>query len=432
MIRSFRFLYLTFCWSFPEFLVGLTAFRMWGRQSLLTKALLLQWLLWFASPPALASSLTPQHVSTTLFNTTTTTATPSNNSKCVWKQLGEKNFADNPTHITVKAARDPANISLIFVANDNTGGTYEGTLHEEVINSTPRNVSLYSDKSGIGLLGIKFYALSQGKTYSDSLMGELTFSHFKVVGDLLEWSWLCRAEGGQTSQETSITSTTHGDVTGTSATTTTSTKHDDHFSTSTTTTTHEGISSVNADTIIQINSDQDTMGRIYQSEELPDTTQVIWDLFTVVRTYQSGELPDTTQDITQITNPVTSETAATTGRSPEIRLGYSSSLSTGFPTTDATTTVVVDEDARKSRDSAEKVNENPDESQDSSNGITSALSTIAVVIVVFIIIVIYKMYKRQEKTGHLNFEVHENEIVEAGDVGRERGASGRPEADDCV
>lgn len=391
---------------------------MWGRHSPLTKALLLQWLMWFASPPALASSLTPHYVSTTLF----TTAKPSNNSKCVWKELGEKNFTDNPTHLTVKAAHDPANISLIFVANNNTGGTYEKTLHEETINSTSRNVSLYSDKSGIGLLGIMFYAQLLGKTYSGSLLGEFTFSHFKVVGDLLEWSWLCRAEGdGQTSQETSITSKTLGDLTGTSATMITSINHDGHFSISTNTK-YEDISSVSTestDTNTQTNSDQVTMSRIYQSEELPDTTQVIWDLFTVVRTYQSGELPDTTKDITQITRTVTKETTTTTPG--------------GSPTTDDTTTVMVDEkDTRESRESAENVNENTNESQDSSNGITSALSSIAVVIIVIIIIIIYKMYKRREKMGHLDLEVHENEIFEAGGVGTERAVSGNPEVNDNV
>ncbi|KAK3867418.1 hypothetical protein Pcinc_027116 [Petrolisthes cinctipes] len=461
------------CWFLSELLSGCTAFRMWVWQCLVTKALLLQWLLWFVSQPALTSSImtpqsmhTPKITTTTTTTTTTKTASPpdnstttttNNNNKCIWKELGERNFADNPTRLTIKAAQDPANISVVFVAKNNTGGIYEKTLHEEGITSTPQNVSLYSNN--LGSFGITFYAQFMDKNYSDSLSGEFTSNHFRVLGNLVEWSWVCEAEDRETSLENSrSSSTSSNDVKETTSVRATNpfTNHYDQFSSSTydydyffstTTTNHyDHFSSINHEGTNNNNNNN----YYYYNVNLDTVTQITSDLIMDETNQQTTELPDTTQQTT--TTLVSSEKENTTSvTSSETSLGeypnYSSS-STDFPTTYAATTVMMSENVGKSQDTSENnIKENNNEGQDfsenneetksegqgSSTRLPYVLLSICVVVVVICIVVI--LYKRHEQRGHLDMREHENNEV-AGKASRgyveTQGESGTSEVDEYV
>ncbi|KAK3867417.1 hypothetical protein Pcinc_027115 [Petrolisthes cinctipes] len=184
---------------------------MWVWQCLVTKTLLLQWLLWFVPPPALTSSImtplqpTPRlptlttspvttttantislsDNSTTITNTTTTTTNNNNNNnetKCVWKELEGVNFTSNSSSLTVKASMDTANMTVFFHVRNGTS-TYESLLFTETIDSKPQNIYLHY--KNIGEFAIKLVAEFMGKNYNETVLGEFTFHQFKLTGDIL-------------------------------------------------------------------------------------------------------------------------------------------------------------------------------------------------------------------------------------------------------
>lgn len=168
-----------------ELLADLGTFRMWEWEGLLTKALVVQWLLWCVPPLALAASSSSLPAPPQSSSSNTNTASHSDNSiiECDWKEVGEGNFTDNTTTtiLTVRASRDSANMTVFYHVSNSTS-TYMRPFLSETITTKPKNIYLQYKK--LGEFAITFVAKFMGKSYNKTVMGGFTFQHFKLTGDI--------------------------------------------------------------------------------------------------------------------------------------------------------------------------------------------------------------------------------------------------------
>lgn len=146
----------------------------------MTKALVVQWLLWCVLLPTLtASSSLPVPPP----STNTNTASPSDIIKCDWKEVGSGNFTDNTTttNLTVRASKDSTNLTVFFHVRNSTS-TYKRPMLIETITTKPKNIYLQYKK--VGEFAIKFIAEFKGKNYNDTVLGGFTFQYFNLTGDI--------------------------------------------------------------------------------------------------------------------------------------------------------------------------------------------------------------------------------------------------------